>query len=555
MNQLRLLGVFALAGFALGTGCPSQPTDMPADAPDLAPPPKIVLTFDTRTKQDLDILFVIDNSPSMSPKQKQLATAIDNFIKKVDLTGANYHIGVTSTDIGAQQAPNTPFQPGNLNIPGCDTYKGNDGELQRVACSGRDQSKWSADAKAACTTLCPTKIEPINSDPYLWKQDGITNVLGDNIIGAFKCSALLGDVGCGLESPLEAAKRALDGHGTVNTGFLRQNSVLAVVFVTDEDDCSVQMTSRSQNNPSSLDCTKNGMSTYDCWKNDFRCLANNLKCNESMTIPGTKTGCSENGNGYLESLDKYVRFFSLLRPASKLVLAGIWAPTMLDNPNSDPTKVGKLITDYDDQVCVPGPGITCSTEALNRGKGVKAACLNPTDANFFGQAQLRLSSFIRKFPAESRAEQSICEPANYGTVLDTVTNKLSVRASAQCLGAAPKLDGAGNALCSVGLVDAALPDATPSILLPQCGASCCSAWAKAGGPSAPAALPVPTDSTIVSACTAQPDCYCALPNPNTTAACKDNSGRDTAVAGLWISAAPHQTPAGKLAKFVCEPAP
>jgi hypothetical protein len=186
--------------------------------------------------------------------------------------------------------------------------------------------------------------------------------------------------------------------------------VLAVIFVTDEDDCSVAMNMRTQNNPNSIDCTKNGMSTYNCWKNDFRCLAYNLKCNEPMTTTGAKTGCTENGNGYLESIDKYVRFFSNLRSSNKLVLAGIWTPSMLDNPNSDVTKDGKLIIDYDDQVCVPGPGITCSTEALNRGKGMKAACLNTTDANFFGQAQIRLSSFIRKFDAQSRVEQSICEP-------------------------------------------------------------------------------------------------------------------------------------------------
>lgn len=77
-----------------------------------------IASINTRAKQDVDILFVVDTS-SMSPKQKQLGTAIDSFIKKIDMSGSNYHVGVVSTDIGAQQAPNTAFQPGSLNIPGC----------------------------------------------------------------------------------------------------------------------------------------------------------------------------------------------------------------------------------------------------------------------------------------------------------------------------------------------------------------------------------------------------------------------------------------------------
>ena len=142
--------------------------------------------------------------------------------------------------------------------------------------------------------------------------------------------------------------------------------------------------------------------------------------------------------------------------------------SMLDNPNSDIAKPGKLIVDYDDQVCVPGPGITCSTEALNRGKGMKAACLNATDANFFGQAQIRMSSFIRKFDAASRVEQSICEPQNYATVLDVVADRITNRISANCLSGKPKTDSNGKPICIVGLVDANTPAAMPDVALPQC---------------------------------------------------------------------------------------
>ena len=554
------LSISACSAPDLTLTCPIPPGATPAEAAAILSScfgKMDAIPVNTRAKQDVDILFVIDNSPSMSPKQKQLASAIDSFIQKIDQSGSNYHVGVTSTDIGAQQAPNTAFQPGNLNISGCESYKGNDGELQKQACSSRDQSKWSQAAKDACNlTLCKTKLEPTNGDVYLWKQDGQTNAPSNDIIGTFKCIAPIGDAGCGLESPLEAAKRALDGHSTINQGFLRQNSVLAVIFVTDEDDCSVQLTTRAQSNPNSIDCTKNGMSTYNCWKNDFRCLAYNLSCDQPLTATGAKTNCKESGNGYLESVDKYVRFFSNLRSSNKLVLAGIWTPTMLDNPNSDTTKDGKLIVDYDPAVCTPGPGVTCSTEALNRGQGSKAACLNATDNNFFGQAQIRLSSFIRKFDASSRVEQSICDPNNYVTVLNTVADRITSRASTNCLTGQPKTDQNGSPICIVGLVDANTPAALPDVRLPQCSSTCCKAWATAGDPNnvdvaGRTAKPVPNDPYIVGKCTADPDCYCAVANPTSNYGCKDAVGNDSAIVGLWIKSDPHFTPSGKVANVIC----
>jgi hypothetical protein len=326
--------------------------------------------------------------------------------------------------------------------------------------------------------------------------------------------------------------------------------------VTDEDDCSVQLTARAQNNPNTIDCTKNGMSTYNCWKNDFRCTAYNVKCNEPMTSTGAKTGCTESGNGYLEPVDKYVRFFGNLRSSNKLVLAGIWTPTLLDNLNSDTTKVGKLVVDYDPLLCVPGPGITCSSEALIRGQGVSAACQSATDASISGQAQLRLSKFIRSFDAAVRTEQSVCEPQNYGSMLDGVADRIISKIPAPCFDAKVKTDASGKPACVVGLVDSATPNAVPKVALPQCGTSCCSAWAVAGAttadPQTSTARPVPNDPTITSACQTEPgDCYCAVSNATSKYACKDSAGQDTALAGLWIKMAPHQPPAGQAASFLC----
>src|SRR5690606_14085129 len=70
-----------------------------------------------------------------------------------------------------------------------------------------------------------------------WLERGDTGV-----VDSFSCSAKVGINGSGTEMPLEAARLALtdrtaDGS---NTGFLREEALLALVVLTDEDDCSVQ---------------------------------------------------------------------------------------------------------------------------------------------------------------------------------------------------------------------------------------------------------------------------------------------------------------------------
>src|SRR5690606_24408569 len=61
-----------------------------------------------------------------------------------------------------------------------------------------------------------------------------------NLTDAFSCVASVGAEGPGLEMPLEAARLAIgprvaDGS---NDGFLRDDALLAVIVLTDENDCS-----------------------------------------------------------------------------------------------------------------------------------------------------------------------------------------------------------------------------------------------------------------------------------------------------------------------------
>jgi hypothetical protein len=495
------------------------------------------LPVDARLKKDVDILFLIDNSPSMSPKQAALAKNIPKFISTIDATGANYHVGIATSDIGSNQAPGVPW---GGNIGKCDTYEGDDGVLQAVACNTRSQV--TPMAKSACATLCPDdKFVPTDGRRYISKVDGLTNVPVsmqlDPMTGkmvdtgpqkAFQCMALVGDDGCGIEGQLEGAKRALDGHRSENTGFLRSSSVLAVIFITDEDDCSVQLGKRSENNPTTRDCDPTQPDSYDCYNVDYRCLARSLQCNETMLTQGQKSGCKERANNYLENVDKYVKFFNTLRPANKLLVSGIW--TLPSITNGGRVEIAR------------GSGGT-TTPFLNRAGGAGASCVYVGDQNVYGQAQLRLSKFAQGFGNDTMGkpnalEVSICDIDNYPQALDKIAEAIKSKLSESCLPVIPKTTAEGQPICLVGDVDEASPYSSPDVLFPTCSTKCCQGWASS-------MQPTPEDPTIQMACANETAdaCYCAVKSTV-------NKCANTVVAGVWRKGGA-QPPPGKVVNFRC----
>ena len=109
----------------------------------------------------------------------------------------------------------------------------------------------------------------------------------------FKCMALVGDAGCGVEGPLEAVKRALTTirRRRMQTSW-RSGSLLAVIFITDEDDCSVKASRRSELNPNYRNCNSGQPDSYDCYKVDQRCIARSLQCNEPMSTQVARPAAS-----------------------------------------------------------------------------------------------------------------------------------------------------------------------------------------------------------------------------------------------------------------------
>ena len=210
----------------------------------------------------LDLLFVIDNSSSMQEEQVTLAAELPRLVQILatgdrtpgdasdnEMEGVTFdpvqslHIAVTTTNMGAV---------GN-QVPGC-MGTGDDGRF--ISATSTEQQD------AGCEASYPAYLALTASD------DAAANTAAADALGAdFACVAQLGVAGCGLEQQLEASLKALlpsdatlpnamgeaepvvfhnatSGHGDgPHAGFLRSDSVIGVVIVTDEDDCSIPDTS------------------------------------------------------------------------------------------------------------------------------------------------------------------------------------------------------------------------------------------------------------------------------------------------------------------------
>jgi hypothetical protein len=175
----------------------------------------------------LDLLLVINDSPAAEAQQRALAQALPDFIAGLangDLDGGgapsfrgvqDLHLGVIS---GRMNLGNSPAS--------CAESFGSEGELTNVNCLPPNAR--FASAQSASTV--------------------------PGAAAALQCMVKLGSAGCYPPQPLESALKALwpsqaaagglifaDGSASgplENAGFLRPDSLLVVIVVSDVDDCS-----------------------------------------------------------------------------------------------------------------------------------------------------------------------------------------------------------------------------------------------------------------------------------------------------------------------------
>jgi hypothetical protein len=271
--------------------------------------------------RDIDILFVIDDSPSMLDKQTNLKNNFPNFINVLNTIDGglpNVHIGVVTSDLGTKGADGMTAAAIPGSVGGC-SNGGKQGNLQTYG----------------TTLVTGNFISDIKA------SDGSrqTNYTG-SLAAAFSAIASAGAAGCGFEQHIEAAKRALNNN-PANAGFLRPSAYLAIVIIADEDDCSMEHTTMLTSDTSQL----GPLQSFRCTRYGITCDQGGADAN-AMNQVGPKGSCHSNESSqFLTKIGDYVSFFKGLKsdPNQVIVAAIAGVTTPFETELRVPTGGGNAI--------------------------------------------------------------------------------------------------------------------------------------------------------------------------------------------------------------------
>jgi len=199
--------------------------------------------------QKVDFLFVIDNSGSMEDEQQNLIGSFPGFVSAIrdKVEGEDYHMMVVTTD--PKGWPNdgggsmTSCHNGNCictPTPDCceDVCDGN------LSCFGFPCTQLDDATDCDFEFGAGQRFGLVESreclpagQHYHAELPGADPAVLDEM---FQCAANVGIYGDGNEMPMAAIEQAIDaarnGPGGCNEGFLRDDAVLVVTLITDEED-------------------------------------------------------------------------------------------------------------------------------------------------------------------------------------------------------------------------------------------------------------------------------------------------------------------------------
>lgn len=362
----------------------------------------------------VDLLFVVDDSGSMTEEQASLQREIRRLVS-VLASGVfaegtenevtfppvtSLRVGVVSTDMGVGGARN---DCGSSPI-------GRDGRMVAVdACAGGERG------------------------PFLTFEAGDdVDAFSDRV----ECLANVGIAGCGFEQQLEAMLKAVTqassslpfapdvttgvpttGHGAdVNGGFVRDDAILAVVMLTDEDDCSTHDVSMFS---SSLDMTQ---------LTGLRCSTLGMQREKLLPI------------------SRYVDGLLALKDPAQLVFAAITGiPPELAPATGEDTDYGRLVGDGRDESMVERRNLVDGV--LDRTFPLVASCQSE---NGRADPPGRIVEVAQGIDAAGGAAvvQSICQ-RSFEPALDAIIDKLALILSATCLPRPLNRDASGRVGCDV----------------------------------------------------------------------------------------------------------
>jgi hypothetical protein len=409
---------------------------------------EIDMYISMRPRRQLDLVFMIDDSPSMAPKVGKLAQQFPRLIQALrdpsDLLYPDLRVAIIDSDLGTGGAypsgacaanATTPFGDlGNFQMPGA------------VGCGVNADALW----------LDYSGGRARNYDRTLDLGQVFGCLAGD-----------LGAAGCGQEHQLQAFELALAApslhqsqSGGLQNTFLRPNAYLGLVILSDEDDCSAATNDgmfgdkpELRGEATSLRCATrahqcNGRNLTDAppgYPTSARFEANFADCaartdacpnptdGNAATNTSGPTACSP-----LKDVRQMAQEIRALKPdpENQILVAGIFGW-----PRNDAALAS---TKYKIDL-VPGPG----AEDIDNQQGpvwdLWPVCYDPDhqpadpsvfDAEAWGwgaRGGLRIAAFIEEF-GENGLKLSICE-RDFSNAMQIFGNTIAVKLQNLCIDA------------------------------------------------------------------------------------------------------------------------
>lgn len=197
--------------------------------------------IDVEFHDELDVLFIVDDSPAIAPRLAQLAGAMAPFVEVLRAVrpAPSLRFAVTTTDAGNPQCATTA-ERGALRMESCRA------RLGEFVAEG-------IDARTACTAGCSLDSLTLRPTPGREGEVAVRPWLevapsGDNLpdgvelAEALRCAVPQGVAGCEFTSPLASLEQVIarsEDAGDPAYGFLRETADLLVIVISAGNDCSV----------------------------------------------------------------------------------------------------------------------------------------------------------------------------------------------------------------------------------------------------------------------------------------------------------------------------
>jgi hypothetical protein len=248
----------------------TQPGCMDREPGPVCPVPRNVVSDDVLldSYNGVDLLVVVDNSGSMEQEQQILSTGFFTLINSLvePVSGPdwpypeveNMKVAVVSSDLGLQYGSSRSVDgfPYDSQVPTCTDGdpRGDDGsfqtdmpgtiEVQSGEVSCNDDARQCPESWTCVDGSCrsPSGDEEAVNCPGMsagddWAETA-TERPNEHLAEQVACLASLGTAGCGIEQQLEAAVLGLSRED--QQGFMDSDHLLAVLIVSDEEDCSIE---------------------------------------------------------------------------------------------------------------------------------------------------------------------------------------------------------------------------------------------------------------------------------------------------------------------------